>query len=88
MEPLLVAFRRALDDGLKGVNIEYKAKRDSMRLAPPVLRVMRDGWYERAKKAKVAAGMRAFQAKTELLSLVSPEKSPPPDEVVVEREMA
>ncbi len=87
-EPQQVAFLRAVDDGLKAVNIEYKAKRDSMRLGDPVLRVMRDGWYERTKRAKVAAGMRAFQAKTELLSLASPEKSPPPDEVVVEREMA
>ena len=47
---------------------EYKAKRDSDRLGAPVLHVMREGWYERQRKSSVAAGKRAFQQKTELLS--------------------
>lgn len=61
-------FVRELDDQLKSLNIEYKAKRDSQRLDTPLLHVMREGWYERNRKRQVEGGMRAFQAKTELLS--------------------
>jgi len=64
------AFLQCLDDQLKLVNIEYKAKRDSLRLKPPVLHVMREGWYERQRKKQVENGMRAFQAKTQLLKPV------------------
>jgi hypothetical protein len=60
-----------LDRHLKSINIEYKAKRDSQRLKAPVLHVMKEGWYERERKKQVEGGMRAFQAKTQLLS---PEK--------------
>jgi hypothetical protein len=66
--PTLRVFLKGVDDFLKGVNIEYKAKRDSDRLGAPVLHVMREGWYERQRKSSVAAGKRAFQQKTELLS--------------------
>ena len=52
------------------INLEYEAKRKSGRLGPPVLHIMRDGWYERARKAQVAEGKRAFQAKTEVLTPV------------------
>jgi hypothetical protein len=62
------AFLAALDADLKGLNIEYKAKRDSSRLGEPILHVMRDGWYERHWREQVASGKRAFQAKTEVLS--------------------
>ena len=62
------AFLKGLDDQLKRINIEYKAKRDSQRLKPPVLHVMKEGWYERGRKKQVEEGMRAFQAKTQLLS--------------------
>lgn len=61
-------FLRALDDNLKSVNLEYKAKRDSQRLQNPVLHVMREGWYERGRRKQIETGKRAFQAKTELLS--------------------
>jgi hypothetical protein len=61
-------FLTGLDRHLKDVNIEYKAKRDSQRLGPPVLHVMREGWYERQRRQQVAGGKRAFQAKTEVLS--------------------
>lgn len=64
------AFLAAFDRSLMGINIEYEAKRKSQRLGPPVLHVMRDGWYERGRKAQVAQGKRAFQAKTELLTPV------------------
>lgn len=62
------AFIRGVDRQLKIINIEYKAKRDSQRLAAPVLHVMREGWYERSRKKQVEGGMRAFQAKTQLLT--------------------
>jgi hypothetical protein len=63
-----LAFLREIDSYLKGVNIEYKAKRDSGRLRDPVMHVMREGWYERGRRAQAASGKRAFQAKTEVLS--------------------
>ena len=65
-----LGFLEAIDRRLKETNIEYKAKRDSQRLRPPVLHVMREGWYERSRREYVASGKRAFQAKTQLLSPV------------------
>ena len=62
------SFLQAVDGALKDINIEYKAKRDSMRLGAPVLHVMREGWYERGRLAAVGGGGRQFQAKTEKLS--------------------
>jgi len=61
-------FLRQVDEEMKTVNIEYKAKRESMRLKAPVLHVMKEGWYERGRRQQVESGMRAFQAKTQLLS--------------------
>lgn len=65
---VLQGFLKSFDDHLRSINIEYKAKRDSNRLNAPVLHVMREGWYERNRRAQVSEGKRAFQAKTELLS--------------------
>jgi hypothetical protein len=62
------AFLNEVDRYLKQINIEYKAKRDSARLAAPSLHVMREGWYERGRRELAASGKRAFQAKTEVLS--------------------
>jgi len=67
-EAVLRQFLQAADDTLKGINIEYKAKRDSGRLGPPVLHLMREGWYERGRRQLAESGKRVFQAKTELLS--------------------
>jgi hypothetical protein len=69
-EALQRTLLAGLDNYLKKVNIEYKAKRDSGRLRAPILQVMRAGWYERNRRQQVAGGGRAFQAKTELLSAV------------------
>ncbi|MEN8728320.1 MAG: GH3 auxin-responsive promoter family protein [Desulfuromonadales bacterium] len=66
-------FLEQIDEQLKAINIEYKAKRDSLRLGNPVMHVMREGWYERGRQQQVEAGMRAFQAKTQLLSPVKEE---------------
>ncbi|MEZ5312621.1 MAG: GH3 auxin-responsive promoter family protein [Thermoanaerobaculia bacterium] len=57
----------AIDRELGTRNIEYQAKRNSDRLRPPVLQVMRQGWYERGKQKLVDEGKRLFQAKTILL---------------------
>jgi hypothetical protein len=61
-------FLKQADEAMKAVNIEYKAKRESMRLKAPVLHVMKEGWYERGRRHQVESGMRAFQAKTQLLT--------------------
>ncbi len=72
-EPEQGTFLREVDNYLKQVNIEYKAKRDSARLGAPVLHVMREGWYERGRRQLAASGKRVFQAKTEVLSRVKAE---------------
>ena len=64
------AFLQEVDQYLKQVNIEYKAKRDSVRLNAPILHVMREGWYERGRRQQAASGKRVFQAKTDVLSRV------------------
>lgn len=58
---------RQLDERLSALNLEYAAKRKSLRLNDPVLQVMKPGWYERHKRALAAEGKRLFQAKTILL---------------------
>lgn len=57
-----------LDKYLSSLNIEYAAKRKSLRLNSPILMVMKPGWYDNQKKRLVAEGKRLFQAKTILLS--------------------
>ncbi len=64
-------FLVGLDEDLKKINIEYKSKRDSLRLNTPIMHVMSEGWYERQRREMVESGKRAFQAKTQLLT---PEK--------------
>lgn len=63
-------FLRGFEEHLRKINLEYKAKRDSQRLRPPVLYVMREGWYERNRRELAQSGRRMFQAKTEVLSPV------------------
>lgn len=78
---------RAIDHELGRVNIEYQAKRKSSRLRPPILQLMRDGWYERGKQKLVAEGKRLFQAKTVLLDAKQgyrPEPAEVEAEVVLE----
>ncbi|TNF51047.1 MAG: GH3 auxin-responsive promoter family protein, partial [Deltaproteobacteria bacterium] len=58
------AFLKNIDVEMKAINIEYKGKRESLRLEAPVMHVMKEGWYERGRQKQVEAGMRAFQAKT------------------------
>ncbi|MBX9687687.1 MAG: GH3 auxin-responsive promoter family protein, partial [Candidatus Obscuribacterales bacterium] len=44
-------------------NIEYKAKRDSMRLDPPQLSIIKRGAYEALRKEMTAAGVADAQIK-------------------------
>ncbi len=60
---------QGLDSQLCRLNLEYEAKRKSMRLKAPKLYVMKPGWYDRPKRALVASGKRLFQAKTILLEV-------------------
>ncbi|MEW5851125.1 MAG: GH3 auxin-responsive promoter family protein [Myxococcota bacterium] len=47
---------RACDEALCNVNIEYRAKRESLRLGEPVLRELPPGAFERHRARRVAAG--------------------------------
>lgn len=64
----LESFLRALDQALGELNIEYRAKRDSRRLAAPCLYLMRAGWFERLYRRRIAAGARDSQFKMTLLA--------------------
>jgi hypothetical protein len=59
----LRALSRAFDRALAAVNVEYAGKRDSGRLAPPRLCLMRSGWSERLCRAEFAGGRRDVQHK-------------------------
>lgn len=48
--------RDAAEAGLRSSNLEYAAKRDSLRLGPPELVVLERGAFERYRAARVAAG--------------------------------
>jgi hypothetical protein len=64
----LRSMLESLEKHLSDLNIEYAAKRKSLRLNPPVLMVMKTGWYDSGKQRLIAQGKRLFQAKTVLLS--------------------
>jgi GH3 auxin-responsive promoter len=67
-EERLRSMLASLEKHLSDLNIEYAAKRKSLRLNSPVLMVMKTGWYDSGKQRLVAEGKRVFQAKTILLS--------------------
>ena len=47
---------KALDEALCAQNSEYASKRKSLRLEPPVLRIVRKGQLDKYRKHKVANG--------------------------------
>ena len=63
-----------LDRCLRGLNVEYAQKRDSRRLAAPVLNVMKPGWFERSANPTLQRGARDVQFKAPLLG-TTPEDS-------------
>jgi hypothetical protein len=64
-----------LDSCLRGLNVEYAQKRDSRRLAAPVLNVMNPGWFERNANATLQRGGRDAQFKAPLLGVVPEDAS-------------
>ena len=56
-----------IEDELQRVNIEYKQKRQSQRLAAPCLYLMKRGWAEFVFRRQVAAGKRDTQYKWRIL---------------------
>jgi hypothetical protein len=60
----LVGMERALCEE----NVEYEAKRQSERLAHPVLKIVAPGTYDRYKAARVAQGAAEAQIKVPNLS--------------------
>jgi len=57
-----------IDARLGEINLEYRAKRDSLRLKPPRLHVLTEGAFERYRETKVREGLRDAQFKMVLLS--------------------
>ena len=56
-----------LDRALAGVNVEYAEKRNSRRLAPPCLHLMRRGWAEEEVLRAAGTGKRDTQYKWRIL---------------------
>jgi len=76
---------RGLDDSLCRQNSEYASKRKSLRLAPPVLRVVRRGEFDKYRKKKVSNGSPDGQFK--ILRLTDDAEFAKEFEVVREVEM-
>jgi hypothetical protein len=72
-ENALKQLLAAIDSNLSSLNIEYAQKRQSLRLKPPVLYVMRSGWFERKAKAASDGSSREIQFKAQLLSTMPEE---------------
>lgn len=62
------ALARAFDEGLALANIEYRAKRESLRLAPVVVRRLMTGAYERIRRRLVESGVPDAQVKVSHLN--------------------
>ena len=64
-----------LESCLRGLNVEYAQKRDSRRLAAPVLNVMKPGWFERSANTILQRGVRDVQFKALLLGAMPEDTS-------------
>ena len=62
------AFLRAIDRSLCEQNIEYEAKRESLRLGAPVLKRVAPGTYQALRQKRVAEGAPEAQVKIPQLS--------------------
>jgi hypothetical protein len=60
-------FISFVDQQLCNLNIEYQAKRSSLRLHPPILHIMKVGWHEKQRQAEIRDRGRDFQRKTKVL---------------------
>ncbi|MHC4915072.1 MAG: GH3 auxin-responsive promoter family protein [Planctomycetota bacterium] len=68
----LQSFLESFEAGLRAANIEYRGKRDSLRLSAPVLLILPEGSYRRWRAERVAGGAHDGQIK--------PPNLLPPDE--------
>jgi len=71
----LMQLLQELDASLRALNVEYAQKRESRRLAAPVLCVMKSGWFQRKANAALERGTRDVQLKAQLLSATPEEAS-------------
>jgi len=71
----LMQLLQELDASLRALNVEYAQKRESRRLAAPVLCVMNPGWFQRKANAALQSGTRDVQLKAQLLSATPEEAS-------------
>jgi len=71
----LMQLLQELDASLRALNVEYAQKRESRRLAAPVLCVMKSGWFQRKANAALQPGTRDVQLKAQLLSATPEEAS-------------
>jgi hypothetical protein len=71
----LMQLLQELDASLRALNVEYAQKRESRRLAAPVLCVMKSGWFQRKANAALEPGTRDVQLKAQLLSATPEEAS-------------
>jgi hypothetical protein len=67
-EFLLERVIRELDRSLSELNIEYRQKRDSLRLNPPRILIMRRGWEEEDRRRFVNSGRKDAQYKWQTLA--------------------
>ncbi len=56
-----------IDEQLQRVNIEYKQKRQSKRLAAPIIYLMKRGWANEGLRRHIAEGKRDTQYKPQIL---------------------
>ena len=59
----LQAFAERLDRAIGEENVEYEAKRESLRLDPPLLRIVAPGTYDAYRQERVLAGAPEAQVK-------------------------
>jgi hypothetical protein len=59
----LTAFLSAFEEELRGLNVEYREKRDSLRLSAPVLLLLAAGSYARYRADRLAGGAHDGQIK-------------------------
>ncbi|MBI2374996.1 MAG: GH3 auxin-responsive promoter family protein [Deltaproteobacteria bacterium] len=62
-DPSLLELLARVDKALGEVNLEYRTKRDSLRLGSPVLALLQRGAYSRERARRVAAGAPDGQVK-------------------------
>ncbi len=61
-------FIKRVDAALSEINLEYEAKRKSLRLAPIALKVLTPGAFELFKQQRISQGVREAQLKVEPLT--------------------